>query len=184
MTEDTNADLIPPLGADAKRAPRHVARRAWFEHDRPSFRQLVKILAAMGYKTDDKTLARWARTDPLWLTGMAEARSTAVEPVMVIEALRQAEIDATKLTPQVYQGVKAHLIARLYVTVRSLPLDTVESWTSALDACDKLQALIHAESGRQIAEGATGGTNGAGSILAAITPEVNVAPFRRPNGKG
>lgn len=163
---------------------RIAARNFWFTEGKPSMRALSELLRAKGFTADDKTLGKWMREDPIWLAGMAEKQIPS-DPVILIDAIRNAKAMAEHLSPEVYMGVKAQLISRLYSTMATLPINTVTEWNDALSACDRLEALIHAERGREISDGGTlrTGTGGesTGSILAAMAPEVTVTPFRRPS---
>lgn len=168
-----------------KRKPtRPYAYRMWCENEQPSFRQLAEILRKQGYEIDDSTLNRWANRDPKWAQALLLKETQPV--ARIIGALQDAEAEANELKPEHFIGVKAQLVARLFTTVKVLPITTVEEWHRALDCCERLEALIHAERGKVVSEGSTGPLNGAGaaSLLDRLNPAVNIAPFKKPSGGG
>lgn len=165
-----------------KPSPR-LAYRLWLETGRPSLRDLEKILATKGYQVDDSTLCRWKDKDPQWTAQMAE-KNAAIDPVKVISALKEAEDDATELAPEHFIGVKAQLVARLYSTVKTMSIDTVDDWIKALECCDRIEALIHNERGKAVAEkDAVAVPRGAKpSLLTRLDPPVKLSEFKKPNG--
>ncbi len=72
-------------------------------------------------------------------------------PLEAFEALRKAKDDATELSADHYVGVKAQLVARLYETIKEMRIETVDDWLKALDACDRIEGLIHDERGKAVA---------------------------------
>ena len=160
-----------------------LAYRIWLEAGRPSLRDLEKLLAVKGYSVDDSTLSRWANKNPTWIAQLAE-KANPIDPVKVISALKEAEDDATELAPEHFIGVKAQLVARLYATVKTMSIDTVDDWIKALECCDRIEALIHNERGKAVAEkDAVAVPRGAKpSLLTRLDPPVKLSEFKKPNG--
>lgn len=157
-----------------------LAYRVWLETDRVSIRELSRILKARGHPVSHSTLNEWAAKNPKWARQLVEERQ-AVDPVKIITALKEAEADATAIAPEHLLGVRAQLIGRLYISIKTMELNTIDDWMKALDCCDRIEALIHAERGKKIAErepmafprGATG------SLLAKLNPPVTLAKFSK-----
>lgn len=172
----------PPL-------PRPSVQQAfnvWIEANRPSLRELEKILAVKGFACSYATLSRWSREYGPWAKILVDT-STSLPPQVVIAALDQASKEARELTPEIYRGVKAQLVARLYETIKVMPFNTIDEWHRGLDCCDRIEAFIHAERGRAIAE--TDRTavprGGSRSLLATLNgdaPVVKLGDFKKPNG--
>lgn len=160
-----------------------LAYRIYLEAGRPSLRELEKLLAVKGYAVDDSTLSRWANKNPAWLAQIAE-KANPIDPVRIISALKEAENDATELAPEHFIGVKAQLVARLYTTVKMLEISNIDDWYKALDACDRIEALIHAERGKAVADkDAIAIPRGAKpSLINRMDPPVKLAEFKKPNG--
>lgn len=176
MAEDTQ---VPPK--KGKKPSETLAYRLYLEAGRPSLRDLEKILAAKGYQVDDSTLCRWAAKNAQWTAQLADKKNP-IDPVKVISALKEAEDDATELAPEHFIGVKAQLVARLYSTVKTMSIDTVDDWIKALECCDRIEALIHAERGKAVAEKDTLAVpRGAKpSLLNRLDPPVKLADFKKP----
>lgn len=174
------AEETPKKG---KKPSEMLAYRMWLEAGRPSLRDLEKLLAAKGYSVDNSTLCRWKDKNAQWTAQMAD-KNAAIDPVKVISALKEAENDATELAPEHFIGVKAQLVARLYTTVKMLEISNIDDWYKALDACDRIEALIHAERGKAVAEkDAIAVPRGAKpSLLNRLDPPVKLADFKKPNG--
>lgn len=174
------SDETPARG---KKPSQQLAYRLWLEAGRPSLRDLEKILAAKGYQADNSTLSRWAGRNPHWTAQLAEQKNP-IDPVKVINALKEAEDDATELAPEHFIGVKAQLVARLYSTVKTMSIDTVDDWIKALECCDRIEALIHNERGKAVADKDTVAIpRGAKpSLLNRLDPPVKLAEFKKPNG--
>lgn len=174
------ADEAPQKG---RKPSQTLAYRIWLEAGRPSLRELEKVLAAKGYSVDGSTLSRWANKNATWIAQLAE-KANPIDPVKVISALKEAEDDATELAPEHFIGVKAQLVARLYTTVKVLEINNIEDWYKALDACDRIEALIHAERGKAVAEkDAIAVPRGAKpSLLNRLEPPVKLADFKKPGG--
>lgn len=172
-----------PAQPTRKKPSQQLAYRIYLEAGRPSLRDLEKILEAKGYQVDDSTLCRWAAKNAAWTAQIADQKNP-IDPVKVISALKEAENDATELAPEHFIGVKAQLVARLYSTIKAMPIDNVEDWLKALEACDRIEALIHAERGKAVAEkDAIAVPRGAKpSLLNRLDPPVKLAEFKKPNG--
>lgn len=184
MAEDTPKAPAPEAPAKKGKKPSEMlAYRLWLESGRPSLRDLEKILATKGYSVDNSTLCRWKDKNPQWIAQMAD-KDAAVDPVKVISALKEAEDDATELAPEHFIGVKAQLVARLYKTIKAMPIDSVDEWLKALEACDRIEALIHNERGKVVADKDTIATprGATPSLLARLNPPVKLAEFKKPNG--
>lgn len=183
MTDDASAAAPEPESKAGHRKPsRTLARQVWFESGKPSFRQLEEILAARGYAVDHTRLQRWSKDDPIWCQAILE--NTAPPPEKILTALQGAKEDATELVPEVYMGVKAQLVGRLYQAIKTMPLTTIDEWLRGLDACERIESLIHAERGKAVAAKDTIAIprGAAPSLIARLDPNVKLAPFRKPNG--
>lgn len=180
MAEDTK----PAAPKKGKKPSPMLAYRLWLEAGRPSLRDLEKLLAAKGYSVDNSTLCRWKDKNPQWTAQMADKNAT-IDPVKVISALKEAEADATELAPEHFIGVKAQLVARLYTTIKVMPIDRVEDWLQALEACERIEALIHTERGKTVAEkDAIATPRGATpSLLNRLNPPVKLAEFKKSGGQ-
>lgn len=166
-----------------KKPSEMLAYRLWLEAGRPSLRDLEKILATKGYSVDSSTLSRWAAKNAQWTAQLAE-KNNPIDPVKVISALKEAEDDATELAPEHFIGVKAQLVARLYSTVKTMSIDTVDDWIKALECCDRIEALIHNERGKVVADKDTVAVpRGAKpSLLSRLDPPVKLAEFKAKGG--
>lgn len=187
--ETPDAEIIPPHGEEHARTGKktrpseQLAFRIWNQFGRPSLRQLEVILDEKGYAADHTTLSRWTREYGPWAKAMLDA-STELQAERIIAAIEEAIKDSQELAPEVFNGVKTQLVARLYETIKIMPLNTIDEWMRALDACERIEAFIHAERGKAIAARdpvaiPRGASN---SLIARLNPSVNVAPFKRPNG--
>lgn len=178
---------IPPVESaktdqdtsEAKKITPGIARKFWIDAGKPGFRRLAELLKAAGYTVSSATLHRWKTESPAWLLAYTEAENAA-EPEVVIQALAQAERDGRAFKDAAYGGVKARLVARLYESITVMPISDIEEWHKALDAVGRLDGLIHAVRGREIA--AAERPNG-GSVIHAFEPKVQVAKFANGNGK-
>lgn len=157
------------------------AKKVWFQNHKPSFRKLEELLAAQGLEVDNSTLVRWANDDPEWQAAVLEAKAK-VPPTKIIAAIKAAKEDAKNLAPEVIIGVKAQLVARLYETIKEMQITTVDDWLKALDCCERIEALIHAERGKAIADNDRLAVprGVAPSLISRLNPSVAVAPFKKP----
>lgn len=170
-------------GKGKSRPSEQLAFRIWNQSGRPSLRQLEVILDEKGYAIDHSTLGRWAQEYGPWAKAIVDS-TAALSPERIIAAIEEAIKDSQDLAPEVFQGVKAQLVARLYETIKIMPIGTIDEWMRALDACERIEAFIHAERGKAIAARdpiavPRGASN---SLIARLNPTVNVAPFKKPNG--
>jgi len=174
------ADETPQKGQ--KPSPEQ-AYRIYLESGRPSLRELEKVLAAKKLKVDSSTLSRWANKNPTWIAQIVE-KANPIDPVKVISALEKAKEHATELCPEHFMGVKAQLVARLSSTIDNMQIDNVDDWYKALEACDRLEALIHAERGKAVSDNdPIAFPRGAkSSLLSRLDPPVKLAEFKKPNG--
>jgi hypothetical protein len=166
--------------------PAHC-KALWLTANKPSLRELEKLLRAQGYEIDDGTLSRWSTKDAEWHAAMVNTRAK-ISPTKLMQSIINAKDDGQTLAPEVILGVKAQLVARLYETIKCMQIDTIDEWMKALDCCDRIEALIHAERGKAIADvdrlavprGVTP------SLVARLNPSVAVPPFKKPaaNGNG
>lgn len=170
-------DLPPPT--------REFAKKLWFTSGQPAFRPFAKMLEAAGYGVDTATLIRWAQADAEWSAAVAQNKAK-MEPKQILKALKSAKDDSAELSPEVFLGVKAQLVARLYESIKTMAINNVEDWYKALDACDRIEALIHAERGKALAKQDSIATpRGAiPSIAQRLNPPVALATFKKPNGNG
>lgn len=176
MAEDTPA---PPKRG--KKPSEQLAYRLWLESGRPSLRDLEKILAAKGYSVDNSSLCRWKSKNANWTAQMAD-KMGALDPVKVISALKEAEDDATELAPEHFIGVKAQLVARLYTAVKTMTIDTVDDWIKALECCDRIEALIHNERGKVVADKDTVAVprGASATLMGRLNPPVKLTEFKKP----
>lgn len=160
---------------------RQLAFELWLKHDRPSFMELEELMTAAGTPVDHSTLARFKDKNPLWLS-LHEAQKNPIAPEKLIRTLTAAKLDARSLEPDHFIGLKAQLVARLYDAIKTLEINTVDDWERALNNCDRIEALIHAERGKAVAEkDALAVPRGASpSLMARLNPPVTVAPFKKP----
>lgn len=172
-----------PAPKKGKKPSEMLAFRMWLEAGRPSLRDLEKLLAAKGYSVDNSTLCRWAAKNADWTAKLAE-KANPIDPVKVINALKEAEQDATELAPEHFKGVKAQLVARLYTTVKTMAIDNVDDWLKALEACDRIEALIHNERGKAVADKDPVAVprGAAPTLLNRLNPPVKLAEFKKPGG--
>jgi hypothetical protein len=159
---------------------RTLAFKIWLDNDRPSSRKLRDLIFAQsGQRIDNSTLAGWARVMPDWAKETIVAKP--ITPEKVIAALKAAKEDANQLEADHFIGIKAQLVARLYDSVKSLPLENVDDWDRALTCCDRIEALIHTERGRSVMEK---GSNVVSSLMDRLAPNVTVAPFKKLQANG
>lgn len=157
-----------------------MAFKTWLDNGRPAMRELSKIIEAQsGLALDFSTLSQWSRRMPDWAAAILEAKT--VDPEKVIAALASAKADANQLEADHFIGIKAQLVARLYESVKELPLLTVDDWDRALTCCDRIEALIHTERGRAVTE--KGGCV-VSSLMERLAPNVSLAPFKKPQTNG
>lgn len=168
---------------NGRRPPVSLAYQLWLEKGKPTLSDLARILRSAGYVVDLATLSRWKDKDPKWLAEFEQA-TKPLDPAKAISALERAKDDATELTPEHFVGVKAQLVARLYDTIKTMHIDSVEDWLKALDACERIEALIHTERGKIVAaKDAIALPRGASpSLLARLDPQVSLAPFKKAGG--
>lgn len=166
-----------PGHGDAEKA---MAYQLWLEADKCSLRQLSELMAAKGTSVDVATLSRWKDLNPTWAALFA-AKANPIDPAAIANALKRAKEDASKLEPEHFLGIKAQLVARLYTSICAMTFTDVDQWQRALESCEKIEALIHAERGKTISEHKTGRS---ASIMDAVAPNVTIAPFKKPNGNG
>lgn len=141
---------ITRVKANGRQPPESMAYQLWIEAKRPTLREFARHLESLGYSVDNSTLNRWKDKNPNWLADFQQAQNPK-KPVTIIEALRKAKDDATELSADHYVGVKAQLVARLYETIKEMRIETVDDWLKALDACDRIEGLIHDERGKAVA---------------------------------
>ena len=146
----TDKPEIPRVKANGRQPPESMAFQLWIEAKKPSIRGFARHLNKLGYTIDFSTLSRWKDKNPQWLVEY-KACQHPMDPIKIIDALKAAADDATELTPEHFVGVKAQLVARLYESIKTMPIDSVDEWLKALDACDRIESLIHAERGKAIA---------------------------------
>lgn len=160
---------------------RHQAYQLWLENNKPSLDDMCKILKReLGIDVAKSTVMHWKDSIPSWHASFIEAK-TKIDPAKLLAALTRAKADAKKLEPDHFLGIKTLLIARLYLAVTDITIATVDDWDRALACCDKLEALIHAERGKTVV---TEGGRPAGSLMNALSPPINIAPFKKPTGNG
>lgn len=152
----------------------------WIEHGRPTLEVLCKIIKEkLGFDVAESTVKKWKDSIPGWTAVFIEngSKGTKIDPVKLIDVLKNCKEDAKGLEADHFAGVKAQLVARLYLVMKELPINSVEDWERALSCCDKLEALIHTERGRAVAD-----RSQVGSLMQAMAAPVNIAPFKKPNG--
>lgn len=157
---------------------RLVAYKLWLENGKPSIRTLAKLLVQNGIKVHHATLQKWTKTIPEWSRQILDKEPA--RPARIIAALKDAQDDATALVPEVFLGVKAQLVARLYDSVKELPLGSVDDWIRALDCCERLEGLIHAERGKVILE--KGSSIVSTGLMDRLNPSISIPTFKKPNG--
>lgn len=155
-----------------------LAFKLWLDNGKPSMRQLAKLLEGRGIKVNQSSLHKWAEANSEWARHMLDKEPA--RPAKIITALKEAEEDATALAPEVFLGVKAQLVARLYESVKQLPLNSIEEWNRGLDCCERLEALIHAERGKAILDKKSSIVSV--SLMERLNPTVTIAPFKTTNG--
>lgn len=168
---------------------KEFAYTVWREEGHPSFRQLSDRLAARGYKVAFQVLQRWCSQNSAWkieadAVGKAPlpGEDTAFKLLGLLEAADR-EGSANVVKAEHFEAIKAHLVARLYQTVRTLPLGNVDEWNQGLDIITKLDAHAHNLRGKAIGEKpAVNQGNGTG-LIERMQPTITVAPFKRTNGK-
>lgn len=171
-----------PPNVEYPREVREAAFNLWLNNSKPSFRELKKLIKAqMGINVGLATIEKWKDMIPGWANAYVEEGrpGTKLDPAKIISALKNAKADAQALEADHFKGVKAQLVARLYLSIKDLPINSVEDWERALACCDRLEALIHAERGKAVTD-----KGQVGSLMQAMAPPVNIAPFKKPNGNG
>lgn len=186
MTDDTTTDAIEHNTSKRKKPTPKFAYTVWRECGRPNFRELADILQSKGYSISFQRLHIWHRQDVKWFTEKQEIDNA--DPEVVIEALKQAQLDAKKFDAKAYLGVKARLVARLYESIKTMPLATMEEWHRGLDACSRIDGLLHTARGEAIQDGKPDPAAKLGGVLDRFAPAVAVKPFSKPaptttNGK-
>lgn len=183
MADDTpkKPETVTVTPTKPRRPSPALAFRTWLQHQRPTFRDLEQILRNMGYQADHTTLSRMSKEFPKWALAVAQ-QNTELPPVQIIAALHEASKAANDVTPEAYLGIKAQLVARLYETVKTMPLSTIDEWIKGLDACERIEAFIHAERGKAVAAGDDiAQPRGASqSLMNRLNPAVNIPPFKKP----
>ena len=159
---------------------RMLAFNTWVEAGKPDLRELAEILEAKGLKVNNATLTRWKDANAAW-TELFKAKQYPLDPQKVLAALKQAKEDAKNLEADHFLGIKVQLVARLYLTIREMNFATVDDWERALNCCERIEALIHADRGKAVGTENKPASTGV-SILAKLTPPVNIAPFKKPSG--
>ncbi|MEN6302273.1 MAG: hypothetical protein ABFD96_06070 [Armatimonadia bacterium] len=148
----------------------------WIEAGRCDFRELVDIVKdKLGITVENSTLTRWKDANPAWLAAFQD-KYRPLDPSKALAALKQAKDDAKALEPEHLIGIKAQLIARLYLAIRDMKIPSIDEWERALNCCDRIEALIHAERGKTIGEPGTG----AQSLVDRLNPPVKLAAFKKP----
>lgn len=155
-----------------------LAFKLWLDNGKPSMRRLAKLLKDRGITVNQATLHKWSDANSEWARHVLEKEPA--RPAKIITALKEAEEDATALVPEVFLGVKAQLVARLYESVKQLPLNSIDDWTRGLDCCERLEGLIHAERGKAILDKKSSIVSV--SLMERLNPNVTIAPFKGPNG--
>ena len=159
-----------------------LARTMWFSGGKPSMKAFAKILQEQGYHAPRTTLERWCAADKQWALARAQ-KEQAIPPESIITALHEAVEVSGEMASEVFLGTKAQLVARLYETIKTMPINTIEEWAAGLECCEKIEALIHIERGKAISDGkrdsALRGVSP--SLMSRVEPEVTVAPFKRAN---
>ncbi len=159
-------------------ADKAMAYQLWLEHDKPSLHEVARLMAAKGKPVDTATILRWKDRNPAWLA-LFQQKANPMDVGTIADALALAKQDATALEAEHFLGIKAQLVARLYLSARTMTFTDIDQWQKALESCERIEALIHTERGKTVTEGRTGKP---ASILEAVAPSVNIAPFKKPNG--
>lgn len=158
---------------------RLMAYKVWLDADRPSIRELATILEDRGFKVHHSTLLDWATKNADWAKELVDKTGARTE--QILSALSACKKEATKIDVDHFIGVKANLVGRLYMSLRELPLKTIEEWTRGLDCLDRIEAYIHSERGKAVGES---GPNVVTSLMERLTPNVSLPPFKKANGNG
>lgn len=159
---------------------RQAAFKVWLDYDKPQWRALEVIFAKeTGQTIHYTTLHAWSETMPEWQTAIAEAERK--KPMTILAALDAAKKNANKLEADHFVGIKAQLVGRLFISVQDMALSNITDWTMALDCLEKVEAHIHAERGKAVAEK---GPNVVSSLMERLSPNVSIAPFKKPAAPG
>lgn len=160
----------------------HMAFSVWKENGRPSFRLLAALLKQEGFAISHNSLKEWANKDVEWKQLLLDAK--APPPEELIDALKNAKDDASELVSEHFQGVKARLVARLYLSIQKIEINTIENWKEALGCCEQLEGLIHSERGKRVLNPSDKADGGVSSLMERMSPVVNIAPFKKPVAAG
>jgi hypothetical protein len=159
-----------------------LARALWFSSGRPTIADFAIQLQEQGYHAPRTTLERWCNGDKKWK--LARAQKEEIIPAEnIIAALKEARDVSGEMAADVFLGAKAQLVARLYETIKVMPITTIDEWAAGLDCCEKIEALIHIERGKAITDDKRRGAllNVSPALMNRVEPEVVVAPFKRAN---
>lgn len=157
------------------------AYRVWKACGRPPTRALEQILASRGYSIDHTSLSRWMHSYGPWIEAQTEEQPLPLD--RVIAALAHARQGGDQIAPDVYLGIKAQLLARLWESAQNIEIRDFTEWHKAGDAFERLASWIHAERGKAIESGdELVAFPKPTSLMAQLNPTVTVAPFKKPNG--
>lgn len=176
---------VPPEGG-WRNPSKEFAYTVWKEEGHPSFRKLADRLAARGYKVRFQQLQLWCAAMPSWkiefeTIGKAPppGQDTAHKIIHLLEQLER-EATAAPVKAAHFQGIKAHLVGRLYQCVRDLPMGNVEDWAAGLALISAVDGQLHHLRGSTVTQ--ISPANGSG-IMARMEPAVAIQPFKKTNGK-
>jgi hypothetical protein len=166
---------------EIRRPSAQLAFKTWLANNRCTFRDLEDILRGMGYQADHTTLSRMSKEYPKWALAIAE-KTAQLPPQQVLAALKEAVQLANDVAPEVYQGIKAQLVARLFMTLSDMPFPTIEEWKEGLECADRLEAFIHHERGKAISADTKAEAKGGKSIMDSLNPPIKFEKFRKNGG--
>lgn len=170
----------PAKPSDKRRPSKELAFRIWLNSNRPSMRELEKVLADKGWQASHVTLSRWSKEHGPWATALTD-KTTNLSPERVLTALEQA-IESSKeiLCPEIFEGIKIQLVARLYESMTSMRFESIEQAQAAADYITTLNALIHAERGKAVDEGQPiPSADAANGLVARLNPPIKLAAFKK-----
>lgn len=159
---------------------RLAAFNLWLENGKPDWRLLQLLLKdKIGKDINFTTLHDWSTKMPEWKKAVADTERKS--PAAILAALDAAKADANTLEADHFVGIKANLVGRLYLSMQDMQLTGIADWVMALDCLEKIEAHIHAERGKAVAEK---GPNVVSSLMERLSPNVSIAPFKKPAAPG